>query len=103
MTSRRLVPCYPLAAVLSREQMDIVRPFLRTTFTETWAALCAGTFYEAYNARWAIRHASANRGSRGQTCDAAEGRCHEEALYVRARHLGVPTVLGPPRKSRRAS
>ncbi len=96
------VPCYPLAAVLTPWQLVIVRPYMRATFTEMWAACNAdqyiGVPFDPYqhNARSELRRVARVDG--GWFSWEEEGRTVEAALYSLARNAGCPSVPGPRRK-----
>jgi hypothetical protein len=86
--------------------LDALRPFLRETFTETWAGLlnhCEPRERgEKFNARMRLRDAITPEGQwHVWGCDAREGRVIEAALYRRARSLRLTPVLTPPRKAKR--
>ena len=87
--------CYRLVDVLTAAQMDMVKPYMRTTFTEMWAQLCV---YEndAVKVRWMLRDA-AGTGYPLEYNTPTEGRRIEEQLYARAKAMKVEPVLGPPR------
>ncbi len=94
----RLVECYPLDApgLLTPEQLEAVRPFMRGTFSEMAeaigdAAIWNAAFSDNFNrARLAVN----------ALCDAADTvgwEGIERSLYKRCKALGVPPVLSKPR------
>ena len=97
----KMVPCFPLESVLTAEQMEAARPFMRATFSETWTACCSrfdGTDSH-YLARMTLRAADpkSHLGTHHLDSTPAEGRAIEGALYARAKALGVKPIMAPPR------
>jgi hypothetical protein len=101
------VPCFPLAAVLSASQLEIVKPFLRATFTETWKATTEPWTTTALYSVGATGRGARNvlRSASGlpfdhphrELCTPEEGREIERLLYAKATRRGVVPVLGPQR------
>ncbi len=98
------VPCFELKAVLTPDQFELLKPFLRATFTETWKVLCVastGAGVEALKARQALRSASgiSQQHEEYERCSAAEGLEIEKRLYTKACAMvpSAPVVWGPSR------
>lgn len=97
------VPCYALDTVLTHPQYAKVRPFLRATFTETWAECCVAVGACGFDARAALREASRVFDGHvsfrdAYACNAREGYTLELLLYAEARKRGARVVMGPERQ-----
>lgn len=91
------VKCYPLSAVLDAAQMEAVRPFLRATFTETWAETTSQAAKESGSwARAKLREAAGVPMTPG-TGYVDDARPVERALYRRAARLGATPVMAKGR------
>lgn len=102
---QKLVACFVLEDVLEAHDFAIVKPFLRATFTETWAALCNVSPRDlgdlgAVNARVTLRSAARLTSFHPQFCKNTpeEGREIELRLIQTATYRGIAPVLGPARK-----
>jgi hypothetical protein len=105
--SRAQVPCYALTGLLTPEQLEIVRPFLRATFTEMWAELGDMPSRRVGPACDELLALATNGDTPGFWARLesisiddwwmAAGREIEKLLYAKAQLAGLPVVDGPAR------
>lgn len=92
----KLVPCYALTApgLLTAEQLEAVRPFLRETFSETFRAMMSAHESANIRARLTLVHlAEALAGDNRTIGYDRDGRAIEERLYRHAVALNLPPVM----------
>ena len=82
-----LVPCYPLADVLSPATGAALQPFMRETFSEMWAHIG----FLDFDRRMHLKGLLAEEGG------SYDGRIIEITLYAKAKALGVTPVMAKPR------
>jgi hypothetical protein len=101
----RLVRCYALSSVIDANGMRNLRPFLRATFTETYAALNDADSFGTREAWWpayASLHLAIDDDARATLHESLDvGRTIEAALYAKAKRIGAPVIPGPARKGGR--
>jgi hypothetical protein len=101
--TKRLVRCYPLSAVLDADGMQAMRPFLRPTFAETYAALFNASDGKTRSDWWpayAALHRAIDDDARASLHTSYDvGRTIEASLYAKAKRLGHAVVMGPARRT----
>jgi hypothetical protein len=97
------VPCYSLLDFLLPGDIENLRPYLRATFTETWAAMGDGSHDDVGDAVETIENISGVEYRCDNNCDSAlswanHGRRVEKALYVMAVDRELRVIMGPDRR-----